>query len=145
MNQYLCSCVVLFSVFLAHPKGADQNVTESTRLQGTWSVISLENSGKILFKGKKSGMTWTIAGDALTSTFGFPPSPSGLEIDTSQHPPQIVFYPPTFRRPSKIVGIYKLDKGYLTIAINADGFSPPKHFSPVPGSNLFILILERVK
>ena len=98
-------------------------------LEGTYTVLSLEKGGKVAEKEKIDSLKFTIKGDEITIVSNYKGDKdekhAKLKADNSKTPHTIDFLPTEGEAKGKAYpGIYKLEKGELTIVFVEKGDRP---------------------
>jgi RNA polymerase sigma factor (sigma-70 family) len=127
--------------FLA-PAAEDKDAKE---LEGEWTVVEAERGGKKASKDQLGAMKVTIKRGVLTIQAGAGrKEEADLLIDSSTTPKSIDLTPAKGRE--KEQGIYKIDKGRLTICWGAaKPGERQRDFTTTPSGGGRLLVLERVK
>ena len=134
---------ILFAGFALMCLGAqDKDATgkDTKQLQGTWEAVKINSEELPPDKDKK--ITLTFKGNSITSSLN---KKLKFKIDAGKKPKQIDFYPED-KDQKKVLGIYKLENGTLTICTYHIGMGQPrpKNFRVAPGKEMFVLEMKRV-
>ena len=127
-------------------QGKAAQKSDKDKLQGTWSVVSIETAGKpvpdefikkaemkLVFAGDKATMKMAM-GDEDQSTFTLDPTKSPKTIDV------------TSAKGKKMKGIYTFDgDDKLTVAMSKDNDERPTGFKTKEDSTFGVLVLKREK
>lgn len=136
----LLALPVAFLLATGTPGGDKEAKKGLDKLEGTWTIVSVENKGKkekeamgdiAVFSGNK--VTFTIGGDKDTADFKLDPAkaPKWFDITSGAY---------------KSVGIYKLEGDTLTVSLNQSGKERPTAFqSEADSPNERLFVLRRVK
>jgi uncharacterized protein (TIGR03067 family) len=117
-------------------------------LEGAWRVVALEIAGKKVSEDEKKVMGWTFRGTTLLLSGPGKKTRCAVKVDPGQNPRHIDVT--ALEGPSEgktVRGIYKLDKGRLTICMRDDwntGKGRPKAFTTDAENSLALATLERV-
>ena len=126
MNRYFVSTSFLLLTCFGALLADDKDLKE---LEGTYTVVSLENGNKVAGKELTEKMKVRFKGDSLTIVIKSDEKISTIKADASQKPHTIDISPNEGKEKGKtFLGIYKLEKGTLTIAYAMSG-ERPKEFS----------------
>jgi uncharacterized protein (TIGR03067 family) len=114
-------------------------------IEGTYSVISLEKGGKAAGKDFVQKMKIRIKGEALTIIIEKEEASTAIKADASKQPHTIDITPNAGAEKGKtFLGIYKLEKGELTLAFVQSG-ERPKDFTSENEVTLMKLKKEETK
>jgi uncharacterized protein (TIGR03067 family) len=124
-----------FAVALVLMSGAVVGLTRAADnapkvLDGTYKLISAERDGKLAPQGVIDAMTVEFKGDEfVVSTGPDDKKVAKVKVTADAKPPTIDFLPADGEYKGKTLpGIFKLDKGELTIAYTEKGGDRPKEF-----------------
>ena len=108
-------------VVLAQDKGLKN-------LEGTYKVTHMEKAGKLATKDETDGVKFSIKGDELTIMIRDEEKKAKIKVDATKTPHTIDITPSDGPEKGKTFpGIFKLDKGDLTLAFTEKG-DRPKEF-----------------
>ncbi len=129
-------------------RAADAAAKELQTLQGVWRVVGIETDRKKASPKDVEGMRWTFKGTRLLGTDpGEEPSDTGeVKLDPEKTPKHFDLIATDGNRKGKTVqGIYKLEKGRLTICFRDEKAAEkgrPTEFTADAGSGQALIILE---
>jgi uncharacterized protein (TIGR03067 family) len=139
--------VLAAGLVLAADAPKDTAKKDLDKFQGTWTVVSVENSGqempadavkelRLVIKGNERMMKM---GDEVRarSTFKLDPSKSPKEIDLTLQEGDMKGM--TFK------GIYEIDGDTQKVCLNIEGGDRPKDFSSKEGSGHLLQVFKREK
>jgi uncharacterized protein (TIGR03067 family) len=134
--------LVLVATLVATSAPAGDGKKDEDLLQGTWTVVRLERSGRAE-QGDLSFITVKITGNELVlMEMEEKDPPRQFKLDASKNPKQIDF----LGKGKEIApGIYKLDKDKLTLCYNRNGEPRPTKFSTSADDSHVVMVLERKK
>ena len=124
------------------PQEAAKNDLES--LQGTWSVVTLENDGTPSPPESVKGSTFVVKGDRYTLKGGQDTFRGTLKLDPTKKPKALdaTFVDDDGKDKGKAQGIYELDGDRLRICWR-EGDKRPAEFASKPGSGARLIVLKR--
>lgn len=112
-------------------------------LEGDWKVVVL-TSGGALRAPDEAPLSVVIKGDKMTVNGEGPEERATFTLDPKQSPSTIDLKPAASGDgASALKGIYKIDKGVLTLCFGTQG-DRPKEFRSPARSSVVLIILERV-
>ncbi len=115
-------------------------------LEGTYTVISLEKGGKAAPKEISDGLTINIKGDTFTINVMGEAKKATIKADASKTPNTIDISPSDGPEKGKsFPGIYKLEKGELTIVFTEKGGDRPKELTSEGDSMMLKLKKEKTE
>jgi uncharacterized protein (TIGR03067 family) len=115
--------------------------TDGDRIQGTWKVVFVEDSGRTGLQGAISNLRFVFAGDRMTTEIAGRKSESFFTLDPSTTPKSIHLSEGGRTKP----GIYDLQGDTLRICISEFTDEQPTAFDSQPDSpNDLILTMKRV-
>lgn len=110
-------------------------------LEGTYKFVSAEKGGNALPKEVTDNATVTIKGDELTINFDGDKKVAKIKVGADAKPATIDFSPSDGAEKGKTFpGVYKLEKGELTLAFTEKG-DRPKAFKS--DENVVVLTLKK--
>jgi uncharacterized protein (TIGR03067 family) len=115
-------------LFAAEPRGNDADKKELDKLQGDWTMVSMEFRGKKASDEEVKNYKLTIKDDQWTVTVNGRDNKATIKIDPSKDPKTIDL---TFTINDVISlsrGIYKLDGDTLSVCRNMGDNERPKEF-----------------
>ena len=116
------------------------------RLQGTWSVVSVEEGGKRLPAEKTEGWSLTIEGSKYTFRHGDGSVRGVYKLDPLKNPGAIDATRTGGADVGKTLwGIYALKGGEFRLCVKLVGKERPTEFAAAEGSNTVLAVFERVK
>lgn len=117
----------LLAVTLAGVALADEKALKE--LEGSYTVTALEKGGKAAPKEVMDGLKVSIKGDALTITVAGEEKKAKIKLDGSKSPATIDILPSDGPEKGKTFpGIYKVEKGEVTIVFQEKDTGRPKEF-----------------
>jgi uncharacterized protein (TIGR03067 family) len=117
----------LLAVSLAGVALADEKALKE--LEGSYVVTVLEKGGKAAPKEVMDGLKVSIKGDALTITVGGEEKKAKIKVDGAKTPATIDILPSDGAEKGKTFpGIYKVEKGEVTIVFHEKESDRPKEF-----------------
>lgn len=120
---------------------------DQEKLQGTWSVVSMEESGKKAGNDDLKGFAFQFAGNKLTvkvkdkavAEFSF-------KLDAGKKPKTIHLTSLSGDDKGKVdPGIYEFTDDGVRLCVHEDGKEPPTAFASKVDSNLTLVVLKRPK
>ena len=143
------SIIVLSALFLiAVPLRADtpkdtEVKKDLDKLQGKWTVASIDENGKAAPADEVARFEITIKGDLFSiKTKDEANKELTIKLDPSAKPATIDMKPKDGKE-KNVMGIYKLDGDTLTICATDENKERPKEFSATKG--VALLVLKRAK
>jgi uncharacterized protein (TIGR03067 family) len=123
---------------------SDETQQELDRLQGTWTLASVETKGRELPKDQTTANALVIKGEEFVVTIGAKALPARtLKIDPTKQPKTIdQMSKDKDGKPVVRPGIYELDGDTLRLAF---GKERPKDLKTTPDSDLVITTYRREK
>lgn len=110
------------------------------KLQGTWTIVAVEEKGKKEDKGV--GTTAVFSGNKVTFTVGDEKDVTDFRVDAKKKPRWFDITGGAY----KSVGIYELEGDMLKVCLNQSGKERPTAFKTEPDSpNERLFILKRGK
>jgi uncharacterized protein (TIGR03067 family) len=139
--------VLLTLLILAAPVYSQEGDAAASALQGTWKLRSVTVGGKVQQPPADVAekMRFVFEGKTLTIKGG----PDGnidatFEVDAAKKPAQITIQPPKGDA-KEVRGIFKIENNKLTICAARDKGERPTEFVSKEGSDIGLMVLERVK
>jgi RNA polymerase sigma factor (sigma-70 family) len=129
-------------------KAKDAAVEELRALQGEWKVVALAENGRKATANDVKGMRWTFKGTRL---LGFDPGQPQKEfgevrLDPTKEPKHIDIVSLEGNLKGKTLqGIYKREKGRLTVCLRDPGKGRPTEFTADAGSDQGMITLESLR
>jgi len=136
--------IALFLVFTA-PSSPLQPSLELTKLQGHWTMITLDVQEAFVPEAKLKGTTLEIKGNTYTVTVRKTKHEVTLKLDPTQDPKHIdMTFPDGPNQPKLSKGIYKIEGDKLIICRGqaADGERPRNFVSSLTNDH-FVVTWER--
>jgi uncharacterized protein (TIGR03067 family) len=124
----------------ADAKNDDAAKKEWKNLSGTYVMVSGESRAEKLSEERLKEAKMTIEGEKYTATFGGDSVMGKLKVDPTKMPKEI---DATDSEGKTILGIYKLDKGQLTVCFASPGKERPRAFSIKAGTGEFIHVWKK--
>ena len=143
MKLFLPSAL-LAGLCLAAGASQDAAKKDLEALQGTWSVVTLENDGTPLPPEAIKGSTFVVKGDRYTLKGGADTFRGMLRLDPSKKPKALdaTFVDDDGKDKGKAQGIYELAGDRLRICWR-EGDRRPAEFASKPGSGARLIVLKR--
>ncbi len=143
-------CAVLAVARSADPAPSAKDLE---RLQGEWTVVSIEAEGETLREAAFKGVRFVFKKDRLTFTKDKPapekPAPeektAKVKLDGSKSPKWINIVAVTGLASDEVLGIYSLDRDELRICLSRKGKDRPKGFATKAGVEHGLYVLKRHK
>jgi uncharacterized protein (TIGR03067 family) len=140
-----------FALFGAAAAGDEKDGKALKELEGTYVIVGFEAKGLKLGEGelKKLGKDEerlvTIKGDRITARLGEVEDPATFKLDTSKDPPRIDITKNRARKREHNYGIYKLDKGVLTICATEMAGPEDRPAAFKAGDKTILVVLRKKK
>jgi len=144
----LVALALMLAVSQLQGQGAGKGKTDKDKLQGTWSVVSMEVAGEKAPDQVISGSKLTFTGDKVSFKFGpMQPEESTYTIDAGKSPKTIIINPPKGKEKEKAMqGIYTFDGDNTLKICGAEMGDPrPTDFTTKAGSKNVLITLKRDK
>jgi uncharacterized protein (TIGR03067 family) len=128
------------------PTRADDAAKELEKLQGTWTVASVQDGGEERADEKSKKVSIVIKGDVFS--FKMEGQPKTLDMKLKLDPsakPKAVDLASTIREGQVAHGIYALDGDELKICWSRNAKARPDGFKTKPGDDRMFFTLKRVK
>jgi uncharacterized protein (TIGR03067 family) len=117
---------------------------EIRKLQGTWSVETLEVDGRPMSRDMLSGAKIVIQGDRFTSLSMGAVYEGSLRVDVSKTPSTIdMLFESGPEKGNTSLGIYQLDGSNWKLCLTVTGKTRPSSFRTAPGGGLAFETLKR--
>jgi uncharacterized protein (TIGR03067 family) len=141
----LLFCMAASLTLAAQPANPDAGKNDAAKLQGTWSIVSVEIEGKPLAMDKLKDARLAIAGTEysfqlektrleLAFSLNATKSPKAIDLRVMEGPDKGKVYH----------GIYKLEKGHYTICRTTEPSKDrPTAFATRADSGLMIVVWKR--
>ena len=115
------------------------------RLQGVWSMVSLEADGRAVPASALGGARIAIHGGHFTSTGMGAKYEGTVEVDATRTPKTInMKFTEGPEKGNTNYGIYELDANKLRIYFSTESNERPKEFPAKPTTGMILMVLERV-
>jgi uncharacterized protein (TIGR03067 family) len=116
------------------------------KLQGVWSVVSMEMDGKPLSEERRKKTRLTIRGEKFTFDTGVDSHEGLYKIDPTKDPKQLDIVITRGAEKGKVyLVIYKFDDGKMIQAMRLDNKSRPGEFTGKAGTGAALEIWQREK
>jgi uncharacterized protein (TIGR03067 family) len=141
----LLFCVAASLPLAAQPANPDANKDDAAKLQGTWSIISVEIDGKALAMDKLKDARLAIHGTQYSFALEKTRLELAFNLDATKSPKAIDLRVMDGPDKGKVYhGIYKLEKGQYTICRTTEpGKDRPTAFATRADSGLMIVVWKR--
>jgi uncharacterized protein (TIGR03067 family) len=144
MMHSLCLCLVTIGLSLADdtspcPESPDTSATDLKAMQGAWEMTKGVNAGEAM---ETKGVTMVVEKNTLTVNDGKRDESVTFKLNAKKNPKEIDLVPPKDKGDKLMPGIYKLEKGVLTICFNKEGGTRPMKFDD-KGTSL--VVFKKVK
>jgi len=114
------------------------------KLQGEWSVVSLEVEGAAFGADAFAGAKMVIQGNSFTSIAMGATYEGTIEVDASANPKTLSMkFTEGPEKGNTNFGIYELDGDTWKICLTMTGGPPPPKFATAPGSGQALEVLTR--
>ena len=114
------------------------------KLQGIWSIVSLEMEGNAVAAAALSGARIVIQGNRFTSTGMGATYEGTMEVDTTRSPKTLDMKFTTGPETGNTnLAIYEVDQYAWRLCLNTRGTDRPTKFASEPGSGIVLEILKR--
>jgi uncharacterized protein (TIGR03067 family) len=141
MKRFALAGALMVAAFSGVILAQDKALKE---LEGTYKVTSLEKAGKTAPKDLVESMKVVFKGEDLTIKVGDEEKKAKIKVDSSKTPNTIDITPSEGPEKGKsFPGIYKMEKGELTITFTEKG-DRPKEFK-VEGESMLIKLKKDEK
>jgi uncharacterized protein (TIGR03067 family) len=141
--------VTLLALFLASGAAAQPADVRSDlkKMEGTWSIASLERDGEVLDPSKFRDQLVTIQGDRYVVKKGGMAVESGLyRLDPRQSPKAMEIRPTSGPYAGRVLlGIYQITEDERAVCYSLPGKPRPKVFKTTPNGGEILVIYKRVK
>jgi uncharacterized protein (TIGR03067 family) len=136
--------LVAAPVLAAEAPNADAAKKDLEKMQGTWTLVSLEENGKTATEARRKEFKVTITGDKSTFTVGGDTVKGYFKLDPSRKPRamDIVLEDGPHKGKTKLA-IYDFDGDHFKVAVAEPGKERPKGFTAGAGYN--VEVWERAK
>src|SRR4051812_44945915 len=133
-------------VLLAADAKEDAIKKDLEKLQGVWSVVSMEMNGKPLSEDRRKKTRLTIRGENFTFDTGADSHEGLYKIDPTKNPKQLDIVITRGDEKGKVyLVIYKFDDGKMIQAMRLDNKSRPSEFTGKAGTGTALEIWQREK
>lgn len=139
--------MILTTGFALAADGKEGGKKELEKMQGTWSVVSVEADGKTLPEERTKDWKLTITGDKYTFAPGLE-SVEGIYFLDPRKKPRAIDATRTngADKGKTLKGIYQLDGNNLKMCFNGPGNDErPEKFEAKAGSGFRLYVLKREK
>jgi RNA polymerase sigma-70 factor (ECF subfamily) len=114
------------------------------KLQGTWTLVSLETGGKKVPEGQLQDVTFVVKDDKATLKHGDAPAHEGtLKVDPGKDPKEIDMTLGEAGKGEVQKAIYKLEKDTLTICTAHSADERPSAFATKEGTKLAVMVFKK--
>jgi RNA polymerase sigma factor (sigma-70 family) len=124
----------------ARPAGTAQ--TDLQRLQGTWTVQSVEASGSQASRERTKGAMVIFAGDQITTVEGGRSHAGIFTLVPTKTPKQLYI---RIKGKEQVGAIYRFEGETLTLCVSETSQDPPKGFTAEAGTATRLIVLQRAK
>jgi uncharacterized protein (TIGR03067 family) len=139
------ACVLCLCLALSFADKVDLNTKDRDAMQGDWACESLTRDGTTLPDDDAQALFRTVKGDTyVVSRFRAKAGSGTFTLDAIRSPKEIDFVPDG---PKKVVvkGIYKIEKGVLTVCHAAPGGKRPTAFASKKDSGDTLTVWKKEK
>jgi uncharacterized protein (TIGR03067 family) len=130
---------------MAAPAPAEDKKKDEEKIQGAWTIVSLEENGNKVPEDKVKAMKVTIKDNVLALSDGSKEEKVKFKIDASKKPKSIDFF--MEGEEGQMQGIYELEGDTLKMCWHKEGKESkrPNEFSSKSGSGHSLVVLKREK
>jgi uncharacterized protein (TIGR03067 family) len=142
MRPYaLLLCLLIGSIAWAAEPSPEPDDDDAKKILGTWELVKAERDGKPPPGDEVKGLKIEITKDQLiiTTTGNARKDMAGYRLDVKSKPRSIDI---TIEGDQMVKGIYKFDKGELTMCCGKPGTQRPTKFDDKTGS---LMVLRKAK
>jgi len=138
--------IVPLLVLLAGDAKEEAIAKDLEKLQGVWSVVSMEMDGRPLSEERRKKTRLTIRGEKFTFDTGVDSHEGLYKIDPTKDPKQLDIVITRGDEKGKVyLVIYKFDDGKMIQAMRLDNKSRPLEFTGKAGTGAALEIWQREK
>lgn len=137
---------LLIGILVGVGLGAEKEEIEKDlkAMQGDWAADSFVRDGMVFPEDDARSFFRTNKGDRYTmQRFSKKVGSGKVVLDPSKSPREIDFLPDPPFKGKPILGIYKLEKGKLTMCYAPSGSKRPTTFTSEPGSGVTLIVWVR--
>ncbi len=140
---FLC-CLTIMTLIL-WTAGAGEPAKDLAKLQGTWGVVDMIESGQKVPKDEVAELMVTVKGDVLTVKVKEKVEAAfSLKLDPGQKPAGVdLTHTIGDLKGKKMLGIYKTDGGMFHICFDEEGRDRPKEFASQAKSNVTLVVMKK--
>jgi uncharacterized protein (TIGR03067 family) len=125
---------------------ADEGAKAKGKIEGTYTVISIERNGDKLPEDRVKEMKITITADKIKVKMPDLDHTAEYKLDASKTPATIDFTPQDGDDKGKTgYGIYSVDGDELKFCLAKPGKDRPTEFVSKPGSEVMLIVMKRNK
>jgi uncharacterized protein (TIGR03067 family) len=146
----LAACSLATAIAVAEDKKPESKTADDAKeLQGTWQAVEGEANGEKLPDDQMKELKIVFKDDELWAVKPEGPDPKcKFKLDSGKSPKTIDVTPTDDPKAKTGAGIYRLEKGRLTLCVNIFGEDPsvrPTEFKTKEKSGVILVTLEREK
>jgi uncharacterized protein (TIGR03067 family) len=137
--QLLTSVLVL-----AAPAPAEEGKKDAEKIQGTWTVVSMERGGEKGPEDKVKDVKFVITDGLITIKEPKREEKANFKLDPTKNPKTIDFTPEKGKE-GVAQGIYELKGDTLKLCFTKPGGARPAEFATKAGTEQALIVLHREK
>ena len=145
MKRHMLAVLVVGTLLAAGAGGQDKGKTDEEKIQGTWSILSLERGGVDVMDDFVKEAKVVITADKVKIEAGGKDMQVGYKLDPSKKPAHIDIIESSGGKDAVIKGIYAFDGDNLKVCFAPPGEKRPTEFVTQGGSSEQMVVLKRDK
>jgi len=130
---------------VAAPAPPEKEKKDDEKIQGNWTVVSMERGGMAAPAEKIAMIKVTFKDGTLTINDGGRDEKAKFKIDATKKPKAIDLIPEKPGRTEQVPGIYELKGDELKICFTKEGGGRPTEFSSNAGTEQVLIVFKREK